>query len=78
MQKKYPAHIRIYEDGKRKYQTCKEHSYVTAKYAGEALRDVNLQQSAFTAGLLHDMGKMKSFYREYLEKRIEGEDVRQG
>ena len=77
MQTNYPAHIRITSDNKI-IQSCTEHSRNSAKYAGEALASVKLRSSAYLAGLLHDMGKFKQQYKEYLERAATGQDVQRG
>ena len=74
----FPAHIRIYPDGKKVYQSCQAHSRETARYAGETLETVGLGKSAYLAGLLHDAGKFKQSYRTYLMRQVDGENVARG
>ena len=58
----YPAHIR--ETGER--QTVQEHCRNTAALAAAALRPLGLEKSAYLVGLLHDAGKNKQEYAQYL------------
>lgn len=74
---KLVAHITSI-DGRRREQTCKEHLMNVAQYAAEELADVNLSNLAYITGILHDMGKMKGEYTEYLECSYRGEEVRRG
>jgi len=60
----YPAHIR--ETGER--QTVREHCRNTAVLAASALRPLGLEKSAYLAGLLHDAGKNKQEYAQYLSE----------
>lgn len=74
---KWLAHITSIDD-KRVEQTCKEHLMNVAQYAAEELADVHLSNLAYIIGILHDMGKMKGEYSEYLERSYRGEEVRRG
>lgn len=67
----YPAHIRI-ESDEQIVQSVQEHCRNTAKYAGESLKEVGLYCTAYLAGLLHDMGKFKVEFKEYLEASEKG------
>ena len=58
----YPAHIR--ETGER--QTVRAHCRNTATLAAGVLRPLGLEKSAYLAGLLHDAGKNKKEYEDYL------------
>ncbi|MBQ8509387.1 MAG: CRISPR-associated helicase Cas3' [Clostridia bacterium] len=78
MQTDYPAHIRVFADGHRTVQTCAEHSRNAAKYAGEVLDTIGLRKCAYLAGILHDTGKFKTEYKEYLERAVDGENVHRG
>lgn len=67
--KKHLAHI-TKVDGKRVEQTVEEHSRRTAEYAGKTLKTVGLYYTGYLSGLIHDMGKMRALFRDYLEKAI--------
>lgn len=73
----YLAHIANI-NGKRTEQTVLEHLRHTAEYAGEKLRCCGLYNTGYLAGLLHDMGKLKTTYMEYLENAYNGIDVKRG
>ena len=62
----YPAHIR--ETGER--QTVQEHCRNTAALAATALRPLGLEKSAYLVGLLHDAGKNKQEYAQYLSEAV--------
>ena len=70
----YPAHIR--ETGER--QTVREHCRNTAVLAASALRPLGLEKSAYLAGLLHDAGKNKKEYEDYLLEAAAGGSVVRG
>lgn len=70
----YPAHIR--ETGER--QTVREHCRNTAALAATALRPLGLEKSAYLAGLLHDAGKNKQEYEDYLLEAAAGGSVVRG
>ena len=72
----FPAHI--HPNDKTIVQTCTDHSRNTAQYAGEALKSVNLYSSAYLAGLLHDAGKYKLSFKEYLEACAYGGNIHRG
>lgn len=74
----YPAHIRIDADGTKTVQSCADHSINSAKYASAVLETVELSQSAYLAGLLHDCGKFKNEFQTYLEKAASGDPVYRG
>mgnify|MGYP002588107472 FL=1 len=70
----YPAHIR--ENGER--QTVQEHCRNTAALAAAALRPLGLEESAYLAGLLHDAGKNKQEYAQYLSEAVSGGNAVRG
>ena len=76
MQTTYLAHI--LPNNPSIVQTCREHLRNTAKYAAHSLKSVNLYSSAYLAGLIHDLGKCKESYQEYLLAAVSGENVRRG
>ena len=70
----YPAHIR--KTGER--QTVQEHCRNTAALAAAALRPLGLEKSAYLAGLLHDAGKNKQEYAQYLSEAVSGGNAVRG
>ena len=70
----YLAHIR--QTGEQ--QTVREHCRNTAAFAAKALAQIGLRNSAYLAGLLHDMGKCKDEFAAYLAKAANGEAVIKG
>lgn len=71
----FPAHI-CETDGSM--QTVSEHCRGTAAYAKKALQGISLGNTAYLAGLLHDMGKMTEEFSTYIKKAVNGEPVRKG
>lgn len=61
-----------------KIQSCTEHCLNTAKYAKADLMSVGLGNTAYLAGLIHDMGKFTKEFNEYIQKSARGEHVRRG
>ena len=74
----YYAHIRRNVDGTIKRQTVEEHCRHTAEIASELLEPIGAGKAAYLTGYLHDMGKCKQEYQEYLEKSFNGEKVTRG
>lgn len=73
----FPAHIK--DNGTSWIvQTVEEHCLETAIYAARSLQRINLYNTAYVAGLLHDMGKYTDEYTEYIEKAASGESVNRG
>lgn len=76
--REFLAHIRQDNNG-RTEQTVRQHSCKTAQYAADRLKDIGLEHFGFLAGILHDMGKAKDEFTEYLEKAVQDRDsVRRG
>lgn len=59
------AHIRV-ENNRCLEQTVAEHCRHTAEYASKALEDIGLGKLAYLSGLMHDMGKCKQEFQDYL------------
>lgn len=75
--KSHLAHITEI-NGERLEQTVAEHSFHVADYAAEKLKGIGLWNTAYLAGLLHDMGKCTAKYQEYLSRASAGEEVVRG
>lgn len=60
------AHIREDVPGERAVQTVQAHCRNTARYAQGCLDRIGLGQPGYFAGLLHDLGKMKQEFSDYL------------
>lgn len=71
------AHI-TEDNGKRKEQELREHCLQTAQYAAESMGDAPFYNLAYLAGLIHDMGKAKQEFQDYLEAAYRNEDVKKG
>lgn len=74
------AHIRV--DKETNSVECRqsvlEHCRRVAEYAFESLKDVNLSGCGYLVGLIHDMGKMKAEFRDYIEAAAVDENVKRG
>lgn len=66
----FPAHIRLVDGFPPQIQTNSQHCRCTARYAGDALKTVSLEQSAYLAGLLHDMGKTRQRFADYIQNAV--------
>ncbi len=76
----FPAHIKVDKETKvvEQRQSVLEHCRKVAEYASESLRDVNLSGCGYLVGLIHDMGKMKTEFRDYIEAAAVDENVKRG
>ncbi|MCR5624231.1 MAG: CRISPR-associated helicase Cas3' [Lachnospiraceae bacterium] len=72
------AHITKDKQGEEVKQSLKEHSLNTANYAKDALKGTGFESCAYLAGILHDMGKAKEEFQDYLIKGYNGEKVVRG
>lgn len=73
----FPAHITTIHD-KKIIQSVKEHCLCTARYASDSLKDIELGDTAYLAGALHDFGKYTFKYKQYIEDAFEGKAVKRG
>ncbi len=75
----YPAHFRT-DDNRTiiSEQSVRDHCKGTAVRAREALIDIGLGHTGELAGWLHDMGKCKDEFKEYLISAATGKDVERG
>ena len=73
----FPAHIKTEQEA-IKVQSAQEHCRQTAAYASKALASVRLENAAYLAGLMHDCGKFKQEFGEYLWAAYRGEAVQRG
>lgn len=60
------AHIRDNGAGEVQKQTVTEHCHNTARYTKECLAGIGLGEAGYLAGLVHDLGKMKREFSDYL------------
>lgn len=65
-------------NGERKEQSLKEHCFQTAEYAAASIGSLRLYHTVYLAGLIHDAGKGKKEYIDYLEASYRGENVTRG
>lgn len=72
------AHIRTEKNGDVVLQTGKEHTLGSAVVARSALEPIGLGKTAYAADFLHDMGKFKDEYQDYLWKSVRGEETVRG
>ena len=72
------AHIKTEENGEMILQTGKEHSEGSAVISRSSLAQIGLGKTAYAAAVLHDMGKFKDEYQDYLWKCVRGERAGRG
>lgn len=70
----HQAHIR--KNGE--IQTVREHCLNTAKFAEKMLKPIGLDKCGWVAGVLHDAGKCKDEFENYLGAAIANENVVRG
>lgn len=66
------------QDDKVIYQLLKDHCIHTAEYASAIMADNGFKNTAYLAGVLHDMGKYSDLFQDYLIKASTGEKVYPG
>lgn len=71
------AHITDAGNG-RVEQGLKEHCLHTGEYAARGIGNAGLCHTAYLAGILHDAGKAKAEFVDYIEKAYQGEKVDRG
>lgn len=64
------AHI-TEKDGQRIEQPLEDHCRQTAEYAVQSIGGAKFHNTAYLAGICHDMGKFQRAFREYLEKSFD-------
>ena len=74
----YPAHFRKAAGGTWEIQTVTEHSRNAAEISSQRLHRIQFSRVAYLAGLTHDLGKMCTLFREYMEKIMAGQPVQRG
>lgn len=70
----YLAHIR----SDKTEQSVSDHCRGTADIAGMIMKQINMESAGYLSGLIHDLGKSKEEYRDYLKKAAAGQKVVRG
>ncbi|MGN1350788.1 MAG: CRISPR-associated helicase Cas3' [Anaerovoracaceae bacterium] len=70
----YVAHI----NEKKEEQSVSEHCRNTAVYAAACLEEAGLENTGYLAGLIHDMGKAKAEFNDYIHASAAGENPVRG
>lgn len=66
------------DTGIRREQSLKEHCLHVAGYAVESIGSAKLYHTVYLAAILHDAGKAKEEFTQYLERAYRGEEVKRG
>lgn len=69
------AHL-VEKDGIRREQSVRDHSRQTAEYASRRLSCIGLTKAGYFAGLIHDLGKARDAFSDYLEDAVAGKRPR--
>ncbi|MCD7847302.1 MAG: CRISPR-associated helicase Cas3' [Oscillospiraceae bacterium] len=73
----YPAHIR-FDDGVPVIQTNTAHCEAVGEIARDILQNVGLGNAGYSAGRIHDGGKLTDEFRKYLVDAVEGRPASRG
>lgn len=76
---RFPAHIRSNSNqDPAAIQSVSEHCRQVGEYARDSLSSVSLAETAFLSGVLHDMGKEKRSFAEYITNAAKSEKAARG
>lgn len=63
----------------KRTQSVKEHLDNVSMYCGRKARNINLENTAYLIGILHDMGKLSIDFQDYIEKqKLSNNDKQEG